>query len=830
MGRRPRAGDPPRPYGRDRDLIPPRTARWWTLVVGVFVTYVLFGVITLRPEWVGADLALDRVVWMSSGVALAGILRLGVGIWPVVALAEFAVTGITGGPWLHAIGTAAGNSVEVLLAWGLLRWVGASPELRRWSDVVALVGLAAGLAALVGAAISTLSLVAFTGLPSSSYARVTILWWLTHANGMILGAPLLLALGDRVERWSPWRRLESVAIGTALLALGAVVFVSDSPEDFGRRLLYAPFPLLLWAAFRFGLPGAASANVVLSTVAMVATAAGRGPFVSTTPNAGLFQLWVFVAVNAVTALLVAGMVEERRRTARALARSEAHVRSVVEATADALLAVDAEGRVSFANRSFLVLWDPLGEEVPEGRLDETDPRVRRLIGTDDEVAFAELLGSHRSVLDEVKLGGGKGFERYSAPLVREGRVQGRIWSFRDLTERRRSEEERQRLEQQVQHAQKLESLGVLAGGIAHDFNNLLVAIMGNADLAEGVLEEGHPARDPLDEVMRASQRAADLCQQMLAYAGKGRAAVGPVDLNEVVDEMGQLMGVSISKGALFRTDLATDLPPVTADVVQLRQVVLNLLTNASDALERGEGEIRMATYKATPRDFDATAAVLDERPVAVRLVALEVSDTGVGMDEGTRSRIFEPFFSTKARGRGLGLAAVLGIVRGHRGTLELWSEPGAGTRVRVLLPALDPSSTRVGPAPEPLVPTIPAGVLRGRVLIVDDEAPVRAVARRMLEEAGLEVVEAGDGREAIERFRELDGEVDVVLLDLTMPRMGGAETARELRRLAPELRIILSTGYSDLAATAAGAEGLPLLRKPYRRGALLARIREALER
>jgi signal transduction histidine kinase/CheY-like chemotaxis protein len=795
----------------------------------VFLAYLGLGLLTLRPEWIGAELELRRVVWLPSGVALAAVLRLGIGIWPFVAGAEFLVTLITGSSLTHAAGTAVANSLEVALAWAMLRAVGVNPDLRRWSDVAGLVVLAAGLAALAGSGVSTLSLMAFEGLPRSAAGRVWVLWWLTHANGMILAAPLLLAMGVPGPRWTAARSVEAGALVTLLLSLGVLVFLSGVGVE-GRRLLYAPFPLLLWAAFRFGLLGASTANLLLSTVAIVATASERGPFVAATANESLFQLWIFVAVNAITALLVAGMVEERRRTARALERSEAHLRSVVESTADAVVALDAGGRVSLTNRRFASLWDPEGGAPPEGRLEADDPRVQALMGGAAVEPLAVLLGSHRTVLDEVRLDDQRGFERYSAPLVRDGRVTGRIWSFRDLGERRRAEEERQRLEQQVRHAQKLESLGVLAGGIAHDFNNLLVAIMGNADLAENVLETGHPAREPVEEVIRASQRAADLCQQMLAYAGKGRVAVGPVNLNDVVQEMGELLGVSISKGALLHTDLAPGIPRVRGDVVQLRQVVLNLLTNASDALAGGQGEIRMATYRATPDVFDETSSVLDERPGAPRLVALEVSDTGAGMDAATRQRIFEPFFSTKARGRGLGLAAVLGIVRGHRGTLELWSEPGRGTRVRILLPALDPrAQPEAVPEPEPMLPAETEWRLRGTVLVVDDEESVRAVASRMLVQAGLCVVEAVDGRDALDRFQDAPGTIDVVLLDLTMPRMGGVETARELRRLDPDVRIVLSSGYSDVAASAAGAEGLPMLRKPYRSGALLARIGEALE-
>jgi signal transduction histidine kinase/integral membrane sensor domain MASE1 len=810
----------------------------------VFGSYLLLGLVTLDPGLLGLELELRRVVWLSSGVGLAAVLRLGPGIWPAVALAEFGVTLLNGGGLGYSLGTALGNTLEVLVAWVLLRAAGTHPGLHRWSDVAALVVLAAGPAALLGAGVSTVSLALFEGAAWGSFERVWILWWLTHANGMLLVAPFLLTVATRQPRWTLARGLEALVISAMILALGSLVFLTPGPDEIGRRLLYTPFPLLLWAAFRFGLLGASTGSLLLSLVAMLATAADLGPFVSPEPNTSLFQLWTFVAVNAITALLVAGMVEERRRTAGALARSEAHLRSVVESTADALVAVDREGRVSLTNRSFAALWDPDEGVPPRGGLDLSDRRVTDLMGgVEDELdtghgdalvdpsvagrtGFRALLAAHHTLLDEIEISDGRTFERYSAPLVRQGLVTGRIWSFRDLTERRRAEDERQRLEHQIQHAQKLESLGVLAGGIAHDFNNLLVAIMGNADLAAGVLDAGHPAADSVEEVIRASQRAADLCQQMLAYAGKGRVAVGPVDLNDVVQEMGELMGVSISKGAELRVELADDVPPVQGDVVQLRQVVLNLLTNASDALARGQGEIRMATYRTAPEAFDTAAAVLDTFPSADTLVALDVTDTGEGMDEATRERIFEPFFSTKAQGRGLGLAAVLGIVRGHRGTLELWSEPGLGTRMRILLPA----APVLSPTKDNTVDGTPAGSapFQATVLVVDDEELVRKVAGTMLRRAGLRVFEARDGVEALEVYERRGDEVDVVLLDLTMPRMGGAETAAALRALDPAVRLVLSTGYSDQAAGAAG-EGMLLLRKPYRRAELLKQVRAAME-
>lgn len=781
--------------------------------------YVALGLLTLQPEWFGFDLELRRVVWLGSGIALAAVLRLGISVWPWIFAGEILVTLATGGGFLHSLGAGVGNSLEAVVAGLLLRRVGVDENLKSGVDIAALVVLAAGLAGGLGAALSTLSLVWFQGTPWSDYASVQVLWWLTHANGMVLLAPLVLALRE-TRNWSVPRVAEATVAMTSVAVLGFLVFWAYDPDTPGRRLLYAPFPLLIWAGIRFGIPGAAAANLILSVVAMGAMALDTGPFAIPTlsPNERLFQLWLFVAINAITALVVAGVVEDRKRGARALVRTQERLRSVLEATADAIVAADTTGRVSFANQRFASLWDPTATEPPPSSLSHDDPRVMALLEVEDD-PLPGLLGSEQEILDEVALEDGRSFERFSAPLRREGWVSGRIWALRDLTERRR-------LEEQVQQTRRLESLGLLAGGIAHDFNNLLVAIMGNADLAESALKPDHPAHDHVEEVLRASQRAADLCQQMLAYAGKGRSTVEPVDLNDVVQEMTDLMKVSLPPTAELALRLAPGLPAVNGDVVQLRQVVLNLLTNAADAVGGRRGWIEIATFRDDGDPVREQDAVVDARPKQGPWVGVRVADTGTGMDEDTRSRIFDPFFSTKARGRGLGLAAVLGIVRGHKGALTLRTTEGRGSEIQVVLPAL----------PAHLKPAVAArdldlddgSELRGRVMVVDDEETVREVARTMLEVVGLEVVLARDGLEALEFFELRPDDVDLILMDLTMPRMGGAEAAEAIRAIRPDVPIILSTGYLDAAGAVAERADLPLLKKPYRRDQLYRRVKELL--
>jgi len=404
-----------------------------------------------------------------------------------------------------------------------------------------------------------------------------------------------------------------------------------------------------------------------------------------------------------------------------------------------------------------------------------------------------------------------------------GRPAKMFGTIQDITERKESEAERRRLEQQILHAQKLESLGVLAGGIAHDFNNILTAVIGNAGLARLRLETGSPALENLRQIELAAGRAADLARQMLAYSGKGRFRVEALDLNQLVEEMEQMLRVSISKKAILRLSFARPLPAVDADATQLHQVVMNLVINASEAIGEGDGVITISTGSlACSREF-LQEIWLDERLPEGRYVTLEVADTGCGMDKETLARIFDPFFTTKFTGRGLGMAAVLGIVRGHRGAIKAYSEPGRGTTFKVFFPAglLQP------PAPREQAPQTPWSG-SGTALLVDDEEGVRAIAAAMLRELGFDVVTACDGAEAIERYRE--GRPDLVLLDLTMPHLDGEQAFRELRALDPSARVLLSSGYNELevAQRFAGRGLAGFIQKPYTFEALRAALRAAL--
>ncbi len=405
----------------------------------------------------------------------------------------------------------------------------------------------------------------------------------------------------------------------------------------------------------------------------------------------------------------------------------------------------------------------------------------------------------------------------------------------DITDRKQAEAERRELEWQVQQAQKLESLGVLAGGIAHDFNNVLMVILGNAELALESVKSYSPARVNLEQIIGSARRAADLCRQMFAYTGKSSFARQPIDLKLLVGEISHLLQASISKKAVLKLQLEEDLPPIEADPSQIRQVVMNLLINASEALEEQSGFIAVSSGAVLCDGEELKRIEFGGDLEPGLYVFFEVADTGTGMGEAVRRRIFEPFFSTKFTGRGLGLAAVLGIVRSHGGGLRIKSEPGKGTTFRVLFPALDAetaASAALGPAAS--TPGKIGWRGEGTVLLAEDEESLRALGIRVLQRLGLEVIVAADGGEAVELFRKHRKKINLVLLDLTMPDLDGGEALEEIRKIDPSARVVIASGYSeaDLAERFAGRGLTGILQKPYSLGrlrGLLSRLLPARE-
>jgi PAS domain S-box-containing protein len=394
---------------------------------------------------------------------------------------------------------------------------------------------------------------------------------------------------------------------------------------------------------------------------------------------------------------------------------------------------------------------------------------------------------------------------------------------REIDERRQTEDERRKLEAQVRHTQRLESIGVLAGGIAHEFNNLLTSITGYASLATMDLPLGSTTSRHLDQVLAAAKSAADLTRQILAYAGRSQFLLEPLDLSKMVESTERLMESTLSRKAVIKMNLAANLPNIEADGGQIRQVIMNLATNASDALGDQTGEIRIATGLLWAEGNELPSLKTGRIMPAGLYVWLEVSDTGEGMDRPTLDRIFDPFFSTRFTGRGLGLAAVLGIVRAHRGSITVASERGNGSTFRVYFPALDDetpetSGTAHDAAAEPAT---------GGVLVVDDEEAIRDLAKTILESAGYQVLVARDGDEALAIFERHSSEIHAVLLDVIMPGRDAADVMEQIQKLRPHTRVVVCSGYNDheAAGRLGGRRPAGFLRKPYDPAGLVARLR-----
>ncbi len=496
--------------------------------------------------------------------------------------------------------------------------------------------------------------------------------------------------------------------------------------------------------------------------------------------------------------------------------------SILEQTSDFVGTSDAAGHVLYVNPAGLHMVGLDGQALRTGMLirDFHPPEAsRRLFST--VLPSVKAVGSLQTECDFLHRDGHKipTSAVFTAHKNSSGEVSHYSVIARDLTEERKRN-------QQLEHTQRLESLGILAGGIAHDFNNILTAVMGNAAMAGRQLDDASPARELLSRIEVSTQRAADLCKQMLAYSGKGQFVVKAINLSALVEEMTRLMEVSIEKNVVIKYDLADKLPPVEADAAQMQQVILNLITNANEAIASKSGVISFSSgVLHADRAYLDSAISAEDLPEG-RYVFVEVSDTGCGMDAQTINKIFDPFFTTKFTGRGLGMSAVLGIVRGHHGALRVYSEVGKGTTFKMLLPAMDGAAIEA----EAAISGSEQTRLSGTVLVIDDEEGIREVASMMLAQMGLDTLTASDGLHGVETYRQHADQISAVLLDMTMPKMDGKACFRELRRINPDVKVILSSGYNEQEATnrfvGQGLAGF--IQKPYSPETLRAMMQDKL--
>ena len=567
-------------------------------------------------------------------------------------------------------------------------------------------------------------------------------------------------------------------------------------------------------------------------------------------------------------------ISERKKVEKALQESEARYRTLLGAIPDPVVVYNPEGKVTYVNDAFPRIYGWSKEELMGNRIDFVPPeeteatqkawgrslengtafletkrlnkkgelldiQVRTAILRDQEGIHVLSIVIHHDItaLKQAEMALRKAHDdlelRVEERTVELAKANEELYD--KIAESKQAQEEKLAIERQMLHAQKLESLGVLAGGIAHDFNNILAAILGNADMALYELSPKSPARDNLQAIVKASKRAAELIKQMLAYSGKGRFVIEPIDAGKIIREMTHLLEVSITKNAVINYNLFENLPTFDGDVTQIRQVIMNLITNASEALGDNSGVITLSTGV-----IDCDRAYLDNVHEVLRASLdeplpegvynyIEVTDTGCGMDAETIDKVFDPFFTTKFTGRGLGMSAVLGIVRGHKGALKIFSEVDKGTTFTILFPAneLSDNCHAVRRNDKTEEKDWRGG---GTVLIADDEETVCAVGKQMLDRMGFSVLTAPDGHEALEMFRKHANEIVCVLLDLTMPHMDGVDAFRAMRRLHPGVTVILCSGYNEQDATQrfAGKGLAGFIQKPYDMAVLREKLKKVL--
>ncbi|HTY59902.1 MAG TPA: PAS domain S-box protein [Bacteroidota bacterium] len=524
---------------------------------------------------------------------------------------------------------------------------------------------------------------------------------------------------------------------------------------------------------------------------------------------------------------VARDITERKRLEEAILESRDNLNRILDQTPLAVTVLDARGNLIDVNEAWLRLFGAPGRTQVIGKLNVFHSAFIRGMGLAE--AFVAVYGGEtvdvpaitvdpRSAGPELPLAGVERtvHVRMFPVLERNGKLVNVVAMMEDVTDRRR-------LEEQLIQSQKMESIGLLAGGIAHDFNNILGGILGYASFVKAQVQRGDRIYPHLETIERSALRAAELTSQLLGFARGGKYVVGPLYINDLVTETADLLRGTIEKNIVVETRLDSSSPVVEADASQMQQVLMNLCVNARDAMPGG-GDLTITTARLDrPDGFLRSVPDVQGGP----FVRIDIADTGIGIDRAIRGKIFDPFFTTKEKGKGtgLGLATVYGIVKNHNGFINVESEMGEGTTFSVYIPAVDKAAAK---APE--VASRPEGG-QETILVVDDEETIRFLVRDILEEIGYNVLAAADGYQAVEMYRNRESEIDLVILDMTMPGMGGRETFEKLKELNPRVRAVLSTGYSeDERARQMLAMGVKaFVQKPYRIDDLASAVRRILE-
>jgi PAS domain S-box-containing protein len=787
----------------------PRTA--WPVPTGLdyrrlrtLRNLAIFGIAYFFAYKYGMNLSkqIGAPFWFPDPVLLCALLLSPPGMWWIFIAATlpirlFAVA--TPLPAWFLLAAFVNDSLKGLIAASLTRRALRGKEIRfdalhdLWVYLAAAVLLAPALSSVAGAVTWVVM--------GRAFWPAWRQWFLGDAIANLVCVPLFLYLAR------DWRKL--IAARPARYAEGLVLFAAlplsaylAYQHGMGNAGLvdpfgYIPLPFLVWAAVRFGPAGASGALSVISILCVAAASASQPGISPPGSMDSTLSIQLFIAVLAIPILSLSVLVEQQRKTEESLRESEERFRNMADSAPVMIWISAADGLATFFNKVWLDFTGrTLEEERGNGWTKNVDPNDLAGYWTSYWAAFYQCRHSHM----EYRLRRADGEYRWilssGAPRFTPGGVfAGYIVSAVDITDLKRSQDE-------AFARQKLESLGVLTAGIAHDFNNLLGSILALAECVETELAPGTPAREEVQKIETVAMRASEIVREMMIYSGQDKASLAPVDVSQLVEDMLELLKVSISKHAALQTDLQKSLPPVLGSAPQIRQIVMNLIINASEAIGEKDGVIRIGTSRiAGDRGY----------------VRLEVSDTGCGMTQAAQAKIFDPFFSTKFAGRGMGLAVVQGTVRAHDGAIQLVSSPGQGTTFEIFLPcAGEPAQS--GPAAVSSHSSVELPPASGTVLVVEDEAVLRAAVSALLRKKGFSVIEANDGTAAVDLIHARKDEIDMMLLDVTLPGLSSREVLEQARHLRPHLKVVITSAYSRDAVEAsfAGLQVERFIRKPFR--------------
>lgn len=814
----------------------------------------------------------SRTIWFPAGLSLAAIIIFGKRILPVILLASVLDNLISFsyssnlsffGAFFSIIFTSLGPLVQAYVGFKLFELLNAQFDFLKSGDDAFIFIL---IAAIVGVIDSTINVLFHPGnllIENFTTVEIWIRLWFSESIGILILTPFILTIyKNRNINTSIAGVIEILSIFTLTFIFTQMLFGGWIQQELVHALPFLLFPLILWVSFRFTPRETSITTFIIAMVSLFGLLNHSSIFILLDGRISHLGLQLYLTVIAVVGIILSVSVLERkqilqnykemsnslekrvikrtdelatlnkellvevnsRKKAEAeLKESEERNTALLSSLPDTIFLHDKNGKfLDYRSVEQSALFfnpnDIIGksiEEILPAKIAELMKRV-----------FFKTLNSQKTQSYEYSLIINEQAKYFEARFSNCG--ENRVMSvIRDITDKRIAEEERKTLEEQVRHTQKLESLGVLAGGIAHDFNNLLTAIMGNTGLAIMGLPNNSKVRNNLDRVENASLRAADLCRQLLAYSGKGKFIINTVDLNEMVKEMSNLLMVSISKKVKLEYSFAENIKLFDADSTQIRQIVMNLITNASEAIGEKTGKIDISTGIEECSKSFLKNSYFDDNLEAGEYVFLEVKDSGIGMDNATISNIFDPFFTTKFTGRGLGLAAVVGVVRSHKGAIIIESDLKKGTSFKVYFPVAKTGRKKKDEKQKKSL--IWKG--KGTILVVDDDEAIRQLGLVTLEKVGLNVITAVDGEEAVEIYKKRNKEINLVLMDLTMPKLGGEEAFRKLQNIRSDVKVILSSGYSEQESTKKfnniGLQGF--LQKPYKPTDLIEKIKSVLD-